>query len=985
MIQSASIYLLFFFSGLSALIYQVLWVRSFSLIFGASHMAVTTVLAVFMGGLALGGYLGRHTDRNRNLLRLYGKLEIGIGFAALLLVGILQVYPDIYIAFARVVGNQELVLTFGRLLFAIIALLIPTTMMGLTLPVLAGFINRRGGGLGGQLAWLYGVNTLGAVTGALLAGFFLLRYLTMISTYSLAIGISLLVGLLSLVMARGADKDDGPAEEAMIEERLPDFADQEFRGSARMILFGIGISGFCALGYEVLWTRVLSIVVGTTVYGYTTMLVAFLVGLAVGGATYRAMQKFLASSGKRAVCSFGVVQILIGVFALLVSYALQELPNHAFLIELKLESWFSSSTGTRQFTNFVLALLYMSAPAFLMGLAFPLAGDIVARSRGKVGRGIGETLAYNTVGAILGASVSGFILIYLFGIERSLQALTLLNFGIGFVVVLSLFKVRVLSICTALATSVFMVFLVSSPDFARVWDEKYFAIFNHNARWLLKTEQNRADIYESSEVLYFSEGVTSTISVFRIKGANQGLQVNGRTVASNSRQDQQCQYTLGHLPMLLHKNPEKVWVLGMGTGMTAGATSVHEEVESVTVVELEKHVVPAARTFAAYNHNFLDNPKVDVVFNDGRNFLLTTKERFDVLTADPIHPWSQGAAYLYTDEYYSLAASRLRPGGVMCQWLPIYELSPLDLQSVVKTFANNFKYVYVWLTDYDAELIGSNEPIEINIDTLQQRIDENPLVKADLQKVNMGSAAKFLSYCIMGPDGSRRFGQSAPLNTDNNLYLEFSAPDSKGKPELVATNIRSLTNFREDISPYLTGNTLPEAFGVDEAIFRRAVDYYDQAHLYHYQGKDHLPGYSRLLATIEENYPWYGPSQFLLQEHRIFQFRVPQLHDDIRITLLDPTGQPTDVTLSIVVSKVSPERAKLLIVDNQVRQIYTSFYIDSDAERMEQVIADHAEELLQIVESTYQQQQRDGRLPDKQITLQKIDLALGKYTKQLSL
>lgn len=501
----------------------------------------------------------------------------------------------------------------------------------------------------------------------------------------------------------------------------------------------------------------------------------------------------------------------------------------------------------------------------------------------------------------------------------------------------------------------------------------------------MKTDQDWSDAYASSEVLYFSEGTTSTISVIKIKGSNQGLQVNGRTVASNDRVDQQCQYTLGHLPMLLHKNPQKVWVLGMGTGMTAGATSVHPEVESVTVAELEKHVVPAARTFADYNHNFLDNPKVKVVLNDGRNYLLTTEERFDVITADPIHPWSQGAAYLYTDEYYRLAANRLRPGGVMCQWLPIYELSPLDLKSVVRTFANNFKYVYVWLTDYDAEMLGSNDPLEINIDTVQQRIDASPEVRADMARINMGSAAEFLSYCIMGPAASRTYSDGAPLNTDNNLYLEFSAPNSKAKPELVAINIANLAEDREDLSPYLSGRTLAEALNTDKRSLTLASHYYDKAHLLHYQGKDRLPGYRRLMETIDNQFPWYAPGQFLLEEYRDFQSRTPRLYDDTSLTLLNNAGSPITVTLSVVRTRIGAERTKLLVVDNQVRKIYLTFFIDGEEQHMEQLIAAHGDQLLQVINETYQQEQISAPLPDADQTLNRARAALERYKADLTM
>jgi len=986
MLYRTIIYLLFFLSGLSALIYQILWVRSFSLIFGGSHMAITTVLAVFMGGLALGGFLGRHTDRSKRPLRIYGLLEIGIGAAAILLIGLLRIYPDIYIAFAHLVKNDLTILTLGRILFSVVALLLPTTLMGLTLPALAGFAARQQGSLGQLLSMLYGINTLGAVAGALSAGFFLLRYFTVTATYGVAIAMSLLVGILSLFIDNRLDQTSPHATEPMTEEPF-ESSHREGRniGKAvpdRMILIGIGLSGFCALGYEILWTRVLSIVVGTTVYGYTLMLVAFLIGISIGGASYRLLLRLLGKIGQNigsAIICFGLVQVTIGVLALVVSYSLRNLPNQALIVEGLLRQWYGSGNEILQTTNFVMAIAYMLAPAFFMGLAFPLAADIVGQGNRKVGQAVGETLTYNTIGAILGASISGFVLIYLFGIERSLQYLSLLNLGLGLTVCASRFKLRVAPMMTASVMVALMVFLFANPDSMRIWDTKSFAIFNHNARQAFTTEEKRADIYQSSDVLYYAEGATSTVSVMKIKGLSQGLNVNGRTVASNSRKDQQCQYTLGHLPMLLHKKPEKVWVLGMGTGMTAGATVIHPEVESVTVVELEKHVLGAARTFSDYNHSFLDNPKVNVVFNDGRNFLLTTEERYDVITADPIHPWSQGAAYLYTDEYYRLAATRLRKGGVMCQWLPIYELSPLDLQSVVKTFSNNFKYVYVWLTDYDAELIGSNDPIEINIDALQRRINASPEVLSDLQKVDMGSAAQFLSYAIMGPEASISYGKDAPLNTDNNLYLEFSAPDSKGKSELIAANIASLASYREDLTPYINGEKLYTRLGADRDSFLKAAKLYDYAHQSHYLGKDRLTGYARLMDTLEAQYPWYAPGQFLNNEYKVFQSRIPQLLNEIQLTMINEQGTPISVVLSAVTIRIGPDRAKLLVVDNKEKKIYGHIYIDGPTNEIDQLIDTEGERLMESIDNIYREVKATQDYPEATQTLQKIEAAIDHF------
>ena len=981
------IYLLFFLSGLSSLIYQVLWVRSFSLVFGGTHMAVTTVLAVFMGGLALGGYLGKHMDGSSRALRIYGFLEVGIGASAILLLSTLRFYPYLYVSFAHLVNNQLELLTLGRIVFSVFALMLPTTLMGLTLPALARFSSSHGGTVGKNLSLLYGINTFGAVAGALVAGFFLLRYLTMTMTYSLAIFISLCVGLVSLFIDSRLASDTSLREIGDLDKELiistEDNLNIEKEVPVKLVLVGIGISGFCALGYEILWTRVLSIVVGTTVYSYTLMLVAFLIGIASGGASYRLLLRFFGQIRKNIyllILGFGLLQIIVGLLALLVSYALRSLPNQALELESWFQSWRNSGLNILQMTNFVLALLYMLAPAFFMGLAFPVAGDVVSRVRKReVGKAVGETLTYNTVGAILGASVSGFFLIYAFGIERSLQYLSLMNLGLGLTVCASLLKNRFVPWGTALLSAAFMVFLILQPGLLRVWNTKYFAIFNHNARQLFTSAEKRADIFNVTDVLYFSEGANSTISVVKVKGSSQGINVNGRTVASTAKKDQQCQYTLGHLPMLLHKNPEKVWVLGMGTGMTAGATVVHPEVKSVTVAELEKHVVGAARTFAAYNHNFLDNPKVHVVFNDGRNFLLTTKERYDVITADPIHPWSQGAAYLYTDEYYRLAASRLRSGGIICQWLPIYELTPLDLQSVVRTFANNFRYVYVWLTDYDAELVGSNDLIKIDIDNIQKRLEASPEVLSDLKKVNMGSAAQFLSYCIMGPDGSRSYGKNAPINTDNNLYLEFSAPESKGKAELVAANIASLSSHREDISPYLTGLSLSSALGTDQTGLQRTAAIYDKAHQLHYMGWNPQPEYANLMSTLQNQFPWYAPGQFLLGEYHSFKEALPQLLNEIKLALVSENGRPITVTLSAVTLKINPERVRLLIVDNRVKKIYGSVYIDGRATEIDDLVAKQGDKMMKLIDAVYRSEKSTNDYPDASSTLREIESSIDRF------
>src|SRR5512143_310947 len=338
----ALIYLIFFLSGAGALIYEVLWVRYLSLIFGGSHLAVTTVLSVFMGGLALGSYtIGKRAGNYRKLLRLYGFLELGIAASALVFVALMRFYPVIYVPLAQISDSSPIYLSFIRITFAAVALIVPTTLMGGTLPVLSSFMTRRVQGLGSRLSFLYGFNTIGAVVGTAATGFFLLPHYSVSATLTIAVSINVLVGILGIVLqdkAQAVLDETATGEKAATDANIPyaTVAEQsEDPFPLKLVLWGIGVSGFCALGYEVLWTRILSIVIGASVYGFTLLLMAFLAGIGLGSAAYGLFLRIFgahrkgAEGSRRSVIGFGVVQVLIGVSALLVTVHMRDLPSHA--------------------------------------------------------------------------------------------------------------------------------------------------------------------------------------------------------------------------------------------------------------------------------------------------------------------------------------------------------------------------------------------------------------------------------------------------------------------------------------------------------------------------------------------------------------------------------------------------------------------------------------------------------------------------------
>jgi spermidine synthase len=995
------IYLLFFLSGAAALMYQVLWVRSLTLVFGGSHLAVTAVLSIFMGGLAIGGYaVGRRVDRIANPLRLYGFLELGIAASALVFAGLMKVYPSIYATLAQGRDDATLYLTIVRMLFSVVALIVPTILMGGTLPVLSRFVSREPEKLRSYLSFLYGFNTLGAVLGALLAGFVFLRLYSVSTTLYVAVATNAFIGVVSLLLQRNASSvaiteeyaSAPPPEDVRPPELAPSVAaESQAPVPFKVILWGIGLSGFCALGYEVLWTRVLTIAVGASVYGFTIILVAFLTGIALGSKAYGAVVKLFRVANPattRVVSWFGMTQVIIGITALLVTVYLRDIPANA----VRLQNYFlgdgAASFQARVWANFALAFLYMVVPALFMGAAFPIAGEALARHRNAVGRAVGDVLAANTIGAILGAGASGLVMIRFFGIERSLQILTLMNLGLGLFVLATLRKRRWLPAAVAASTLALIALLALNPGAARIWDRKYFAVFRSNQPDVFATPAMVREAVENTDVLFYGEGVDSIVSVIRVKGGEQAFLTNGRVEASTNLPDQQLQLTLGHLPVLLHRKPKDVLVVGMGSGMTAGATTVHPGVEQVTLVEIEAQVLGVAKTFEAYNHRLLDNPKVRIVLNDGRNFLMTTNKTFDVITADPVHPWFKGAGYLYASEYFALAARHLRPGGVMAQWLPVYELTQQDLGSVVRTFQQHFAHTLMWLTHSDAVIVGSNTPFLIDEAELGRRIGE-PAVAGDLRKISMGSATDFLSFFVMGTEGMKQFGRNGSLNTDDRLYLEFSAPFSIATPAVMAANVEALSAHRENILPYLKPAADAAALEAQRTLWDLQVaagTMGDQALALYLGRSPGDAGFTKALRRLTLEHPWYAPGVALWNLYEAALALEPRLLQQSSFRFLNETGETVAVEISAVLVPVSKTRASVMFVDNRAREVYGQMYMD-DYDRDGRGNR-FAVDVLAAVRATYEREAvaaRDQKrmLPPAQETLQKIKAVIGSKVQSV--
>ncbi|NQZ97587.1 MAG: fused MFS/spermidine synthase [Myxococcales bacterium] len=792
------VYGLFLGSGATALVYQVSWTRNLSLIFGASYEAISIVLASFMAGQAMGAlYFGRRAKGVARPLRVYGWLEIGVAAFALILPLLLRLVNEAYVSAAISLGGTHGVIDAVRPLMAFLVLVLPTFLMGATLPILIEFSVQRDAEFGSRLSALYAINTAGAVIGTLAAGFLLLPELGVSRTQLLAVAGNTLIGVVAILADRLAGPARAPANAGAGPVVAASPAPDQREPAAddwglRLAFWGTAVSGTGALALEVMWSRGIAVAMGSTIYSFTIMLAAFLVGIALGSGLHALfpLRRIHVS------VQFGAVLILIGLTSLAVSQLIPRLP----LYSLELNLWFyGGSVGIRGVTTLLLSFLIMLVPCTFMGVAFPLAGEARDRLMGSHSQSVGELVGLNTSGAILGSLLAGFVIVPLVGLERGMLMASAITLAYGLLVLWVMVEsVRPeLRGRAALATLVLFAAIVSAALLIPRWSTRTLAALPNNDQQVAVDSDGNVDLegfLDRTQILYYREGRGSTVVAIGSEFGFRSLHVNGKAVASDGATALQIQYLLGHLPVLLHPEPRSAVVVGLGTGVTLAGVAAHSEIEDLTLVEIEPAVLGAAAHFVHVNDDAMHDPRVTIVYHDGRNFFHTTDQKFDVITADPIHPWAQGASYLYTIDYFRLVAEHLTEVGVMCQWLPLYELSEEHLQSVAASFSAVFEHTSLWQAGGDALLIGSRVPLELNLETLSQRLKEERVAE-HLSRIGIDGVLPLLAELTMDEAAIRRFADGAIINTDDNLYLEFASPLTYGR-STVQHNMRLIDSHR---------------------------------------------------------------------------------------------------------------------------------------------------------------------------------------------
>lgn len=866
----------FFFSGAAGLIYQVVWTRMLTQIFGNTTYAIATVLSAFMAGLALGSYLfGKIADRGKNDFLLYGILEAGVGVYGFLVPWLFAGAQKLY---GPIFGlNQSYPFLFNLVLFflSFVLLVFPTMLMGATLPVLSRFFVRSFSQFGRRIGDLYATNTLGAVIGCAAGGFFLIPQLGMRTTVYVAAAVNLVVALVILVVDRLRDDEFAGAAAA---SATAETASQEATAAATtspswvnwLLLVSFGLSGFASLVYENAWTRSLTLVIGSSIYSFTTMLVTFLIGLALGGFIYA---RFLGEREAR-LSLFGLVELWVGLAALATIPLFEKLP----LIFVRLLHGFGDTFTVFLWLQIVLSALVMFLPTVLLGMTFPLVARLYTQNLYRVGSGVGSSYAANTVGAVIGAFAGGFILIPNIGVQNSIIFGVVMNLLIAAVLLLGDTKARLVQrYGLGFAVAALALFL---PANLQRWDQHVLTsgVTIYNDRYeALPSDSLRIEEMKRDDIEFYREGLTTTVSVHRIPGSNYVyFKSNGKIDGSYG--DALSQLMTSYIAMLMHPKAETALTIGLGSGMSAKALATFKSLKDIEVIEIEPAMIEASKYFDrawvpveklpagvsfpaddnqsriwyaaaekrlyykgvmeseertklmeksqdkdfrgvidrlyrnarhSRHSSVLEDPRVRVVATDGRNYILATPKFYDVITAEPSNPWIAGIANLYTREFYQVIKSKIKDDGIFAQWFHNYSMSPDDFRMVFRTFSESFPHVSLYsMKESDFLLIGSKQPHGFNYPAIKQIWDSHPMLRSDFEYLGLSDVYAVQGFYRMGREKLLEFSRGADINTDDGAQLEFSAPKNLRRPT-TELNRRLMAPFLAESPPWLKPGSLP--------------------------------------------------------------------------------------------------------------------------------------------------------------------------------
>ncbi len=796
---------LLFLSGFTGLVYELVWSKRLANLLGSSGHAHAIVLATFMGGLALGAWLfGRTADRVKRPLALYGVLEVGVGLYALVFRFVLDGMGSVYLKIAPGLDPDGSGRPAAKLLLAAASLLVPTVLMGGTVPALTRYFTSRLGAAKRELSVLYAVNSLGAAMGCLFAGVSLIPTDGLLASEQKAAALNLALGVVAIVLAwrtsASGSRDDGSIE-------APPREYSAFAVKAALI--GVALSGFTSMLYEITWIRLLSIVIGGTSYAFTFILTAFIMGIGLGSAWLSRREPKAGQPEPDALALFARLQLL------LVGSVCLALPFYGRMpyLFLNLQAALKKSIATwplYQLLTFGFCVSVLMIPTFFLGASFPAAARVALSRVDKLGGQLGGVYLWNTVGTVLGSLLGGLLLLPLLGLEGNFAvglAFNLLAAGLAawaskpsgvkplrhlWPVLAALAVVTVYAVSTAGWSGV-----VTSSGRYREW-EKTFDNF----------DTFRTEVKNRSQVKFQRDDVFASVLVGEA-GDLRYMRINGKVDASNGS-DIDTQILAGHLGVLTHPGEVKrVLLVGMGAGITAGSLLAHP-IDVLDVVEISPAVIEAARLFGNDNGHALDDPRCRVHIEDAKTFLLLSPEKYDLIVSVPSNPWVSGVSGLFSRDFFQVASEHLAPGGRIVQWFHTYESSDAMVRLVLRTLRDTFKHGTSWVGPQDLVMLATQEPQVFDAAKVEARM-QRPQVKADLLRAKTPDVVTLLGRQVHSDDGQLQFAGKGPINSDDRNRLEYESPSAYYVGEFVDTRDERKgkdRGARLELSKYLAANPL---------------------------------------------------------------------------------------------------------------------------------------------------------------------------------
>jgi spermidine synthase len=765
--------LLFLLSGICGLIYEVAWSKYLALFIGSTGYSHMIVLAIYMGGLALGAFIfGKYSDKVSNQLKLYGLLELGIGAYCLAYPFLIEITGNIFIGMASAFdgSSHRGVLLILKFILSFITLILPTVLMGGTLPILTRFLSKSISDSGKDVAKLYYINSLGAVIGTALAGFFLIRLHGLDNTVWIASSFNILIGLFAILLAKSVK----PNIQLKISPKVKDDSQhQVFSETAiRIAIFTAFASGFIAMLYELAWIRLLSNILGSTTYSFTLMLIAFISGIAIGSFIVSlVIRKIKNLVAFLAICQYGTAVSMILTLPLY-----ERLPYYL----MKLSATIPNSPEnfpTFLSLEFLFCFAIMLVPTIFSGMSLPVASRIANRDMRVLGKSIGGIFSINTIGSVAGVLITGLILIPLLGVKTSIEIGVILNGLLGLFI---LYKTGLSRQLKMAFTLFFVLIAVGYRILFPAWNENF--LISGVFRTLYKQgvpsySEFKKQQNEGHKILWHKEGIDANVAVRESQFGDtiqKSLVINGKADASTVA-DLQTQILLGQIPLMLNPNTGNALVIGLGSGITCGSVLTHP-VKSLDVVEIASEVVECNTFFTKENNNFMADDRVKIYIDDAITQLKTSSKKYDYIISEPSNPWIAGIGNLYSLEFFNVCKERLNPNGVLTQWFHCYDVNNDIFRLVLNTISNVFPFVSIWkVSDADIIILASANPLSPDFDAMEFKMNQ-PQIAQDLARIKMFDVPTLLSTQVVSARNNPYVLIKNELNTAKKPLLEFLAP-----------------------------------------------------------------------------------------------------------------------------------------------------------------------------------------------------------------